>query len=403
MESEMRSIGELARESGLTISALRFYDRAGVLVPAQVDPFSSYRWYGPGQLHEARLLARLRRAGMPLTDIRLVLAAWAGGDNALVRGLLEEHLRRLERGLSEARREFSTVRELIRNAESAESAESAEKAENPMTKPDTAPATAHIALSIPAAELAGALDAVRFAAGSDPALPMLAGVLFDIEGGRLRVVATDRYRMAVAVAVAHATAPGHGASSARVQAMVPSALVDAMRALLGRGDGDGGDAAATARLTVDGERITLETADRQAGGQCLGRGFPDYRRLVRLPAGRRVETDTAGLRAAVEHGPVLAGERSEDGASFDLTVLSVTADGALTVTEDCEHEHHPADRVAGRIGVNRDFLLQALAAGDRDRLVLELGGPTAPLAIRRLDNEHTYSLLMPVRIGEDAG
>lgn len=71
----MRSIGEMARDSGLSVSALRFYDGAGVLVPAWVDPVSGYRWYGPGQLEESRLLARLRRAGMPLADIRLVLPA----------------------------------------------------------------------------------------------------------------------------------------------------------------------------------------------------------------------------------------------------------------------------------------------------------------------------------------
>lgn len=69
----MRSIGEMARNSGLSVSTLRFYDGAGVLVPARVDPVSGYRWYGPEQLEESRLLARLRRAGMPLADIRLVL------------------------------------------------------------------------------------------------------------------------------------------------------------------------------------------------------------------------------------------------------------------------------------------------------------------------------------------
>lgn len=74
VESETRSIGEMARDSGLSVSALRFYDRGGVLVPTWVDPVSGYRWYGPGQLDEARLLARLRRAAMPLADIRLVLA-----------------------------------------------------------------------------------------------------------------------------------------------------------------------------------------------------------------------------------------------------------------------------------------------------------------------------------------
>ncbi|GAA3788307.1 hypothetical protein GCM10022403_023470 [Streptomyces coacervatus] len=59
-----------------------------MLVPAWVDPVSSYRWYEPEQLEEARLLARLRRAGMPLADIRLVLASWSGTDTDLVRKLL---------------------------------------------------------------------------------------------------------------------------------------------------------------------------------------------------------------------------------------------------------------------------------------------------------------------------
>src|SRR4051812_27516525 len=69
VERKMRSIGEMARDSGLSVSALRFYDGAGVLAPAWVDPESGYRWYGPEQLEESQLLARLRRAGMPLADI----------------------------------------------------------------------------------------------------------------------------------------------------------------------------------------------------------------------------------------------------------------------------------------------------------------------------------------------
>jgi DNA polymerase III sliding clamp (beta) subunit (PCNA family) len=42
------------------------------------------------------------------------------------------------------------------------------------------------------------------------------------------------------------------------------------------------------------------------------------------------------------------------------------------------------------------FLLHALTAGAWDELILELGAPTAPLAIRRPDDEGTFSLLMPV-------
>ncbi|MGW3589833.1 DNA polymerase III subunit beta family protein [Streptomyces fungicidicus] len=359
----MRSIGETARDSGLGVSALRFYDRAGVLVPARVDPVSGYRWYAPEQLEEARLLARLRRAGMPLADIRLVLAGWAGADTDLVRRLLEAHLRRLERGLSDARTEFSALRALL------------DDRENPMTSlsDDTA-----VRLSLSGSALAAALDAVRFAAGTDPGLPMLGGILFDVEDGALCLVTTDRYRMAVAQAAAE------GPAGSRVRVTVPLPLADAMRALL-----DGDD---PVRLSVDGDRVTLETGDRQTAGQCLGHDFPDYRRLVRLPAGRRAPVDVPAFREAVRTGPVRTGEvREQDGVPCDLTVLEVAADGSVA----------PAgDGAEGRdlVAVNRDFLLEALAAGAGDRLVLEIGDPTAPLAIRRPDDADTFSILMPVRL-----
>ncbi|GAB3005328.1 MerR family DNA-binding transcriptional regulator [Streptomyces pseudoechinosporeus] len=360
----MRSIGEMARDSGLGVSALRFYDRAGVLVPAWVDPVSGYRWYGPEQLEEARLLARLRRAGMPLADIRLVLAGWSSADTDLVRKLLEAHLRRLELGLSDARSEFSTLRALL------------EHRENPMTSLRTAT----IRLSVSSLELAAALDAVRFAASTDPELPMLGGVLFDIEDEALHVVATDRYRMAVA----RTGTTGHGGP--RMQVIVPAPLADAMRALLSGEE--------PVQLAVDGDRVTLESGDgsRQAAGQGLDHDFPDYRRLVQLPAGRRALVDVPAFQEAVKTGPVRASEvQKPDGESVDLSVLKVTADGTVTICEDGDDDQN-------HVAVNREFLLHALTAGARDQLIVEFGAPTAPIAIRRPDDEDTFSMLMPVRL-----
>lgn len=71
--------------------------------------------------------------------------------------------------------------------------------------------------------------------------------------------------------------------------------------------------------------------------------------------------------------------------SCDLSVLRVTADGVVTVCEDGDDDH---DHVA----VNREFMLDALAAGARDRLILEFGAPTAPLTIRRTEAEDTFSM-----------
>jgi DNA-binding transcriptional MerR regulator len=72
MENLM-SIGDFASASRLSQKALRLYGENGVLVPAWVDPDSGYRYYRAEQLQTATLIALLRRAGMPLLEIRSFL------------------------------------------------------------------------------------------------------------------------------------------------------------------------------------------------------------------------------------------------------------------------------------------------------------------------------------------
>lgn len=71
---DLVSIGEFARLSRLSAKALRLYDELELLPPERVDPDSGYRWYATAQLGQARLLAALRQVGMPLAEIRAILA-----------------------------------------------------------------------------------------------------------------------------------------------------------------------------------------------------------------------------------------------------------------------------------------------------------------------------------------
>ncbi|MBM9508479.1 MerR family transcriptional regulator [Actinacidiphila acididurans] len=74
MEPELLGIGAFARASRLSPKALRLYDDLGLLRPARVDPVTGYRRYAPDQLEQARLVAWLRRLGMPLARIRRICA-----------------------------------------------------------------------------------------------------------------------------------------------------------------------------------------------------------------------------------------------------------------------------------------------------------------------------------------
>jgi DNA-binding transcriptional MerR regulator len=70
---DQMSIGEFARRSRLSAKALRLYDELGLLPPARVDEDSGYRFYEPGQLEQARLIAALRQLQVPLAEIKAIL------------------------------------------------------------------------------------------------------------------------------------------------------------------------------------------------------------------------------------------------------------------------------------------------------------------------------------------
>src|ERR1700749_4824531 len=67
-------MGEFGRRSRLPARALRLYDELGLLPPARVDEDSGYRFYEPGQLKQARLIAALRQLQIPLAEIKAIRA-----------------------------------------------------------------------------------------------------------------------------------------------------------------------------------------------------------------------------------------------------------------------------------------------------------------------------------------
>jgi MerR family mercuric resistance operon transcriptional regulator/MerR family copper efflux transcriptional regulator len=71
-------IGEIARQSGVSVDTVRFYERVGVLPPAERRP-SGYREYGPATVERIRLTRELQAIGFTLDDVVAALAAHDAG------------------------------------------------------------------------------------------------------------------------------------------------------------------------------------------------------------------------------------------------------------------------------------------------------------------------------------
>lgn len=361
------TIGEVARRSGLTASALRFYDREGVLVPADVDVLTGYRRYAVSQVRVARLLASLRRVGMPLAEVALVLDEDARGASGAAADVVAAHEQRLVDGLADARAEIRRTLALLAERDRADGA------------------TRRV--TVRAGELAAAIGAVRFAvapgepvagAPDGPDLSVLTGMLVEVGDGEVRCVASDRYRLAVgwapvagsAVAGSGVDGSGLAGSSApvggRPAAVVPADWADRVAAACRAAAAD-----TEVELDVDAEQVGARVAGELFATAVVPGSFPDYRVVVGGGPDRGA-ADAGGLRSQLPLGTESVG--------------LVVRDGRVQLA--------PTDAAAvADVLVDPTFLHEALAvAGARPTLVLD--GARRPLAVR--GDGAGFSVLMPV-------
>jgi DNA-binding transcriptional MerR regulator len=100
-------IGEISRRSGISAKAVRLYEERGLLKPSARSE-AGYRLYGPDALRRLMRIVLLRRMGLGLADIGLLLQR----DGALDLVLLDERIEALERELVERRTSLAKLRRL---------------------------------------------------------------------------------------------------------------------------------------------------------------------------------------------------------------------------------------------------------------------------------------------------
>lgn len=104
------SIGDFSRATHMTVKTLRHYHEIGLLEPVDVDPHTGYRRYSAEQIPTAQVVRRFRDLGMPLDEIRTVLAA---EDVATRNRHISAHLDRLEHELGRTQRAVASLRDLL--------------------------------------------------------------------------------------------------------------------------------------------------------------------------------------------------------------------------------------------------------------------------------------------------
>ena len=107
---EQLTIGAFSRLTHLSIKTLRYYHEVGLLEPAVVDPGSGYRYYRAGQAYSAQLVRRFRDLGLPVADVKAVLAA---PDLTARDAILAGHLDRMRDQLRQTEAAVNSLRRML--------------------------------------------------------------------------------------------------------------------------------------------------------------------------------------------------------------------------------------------------------------------------------------------------
>jgi DNA-binding transcriptional MerR regulator len=86
-------VAELAERAGIAPSTVRFYERAGLLSPAQRAP-NGYRMFDESALDELAFITRAKSIGMSLEDIAGLVAAWPTGECRSLQARMRDFLAR---------------------------------------------------------------------------------------------------------------------------------------------------------------------------------------------------------------------------------------------------------------------------------------------------------------------
>jgi DNA-binding transcriptional MerR regulator len=101
MAAEM-FIGDVAKQAGLTVKTLRYYEQLGLLAPAHRRE-SGYRTYEAADLERVRFIKGAKALGLTLAEIKEIIEVWDSGQRPCSRvgAFLDDKLTQLDRRIAE--------------------------------------------------------------------------------------------------------------------------------------------------------------------------------------------------------------------------------------------------------------------------------------------------------------
>ena len=249
--------------------------------------------------------------------------------------------------------------------------------------PPVVPASPQSWVSIEAKVLREMLTQTSFAVSHDETRYALNGVLFAFQGKDVRMVATDGHRLALSTR-------SLGQSVASATGIVPRKAVTEIMRVIGAGE--------EVQVAITENQYVLQKPTFVMTARLIEGQFPNYEAVIPKAHPGRLTTARSGLSAALRRVAVMAEERNKPvKLALSPASLKVSASSQeLGEAEEVLDVEYAGEELV--IGFNSRYLLDAMAALEKDQVVLEIKDAQSPGVIKSVEGEGYCCVIMPMRI-----
>lgn len=239
-------------------------------------------------------------------------------------------------------------------------------------------------LKLPQAELRRLIDKVHFSMAQQDVRYYLNGMLLESDGPVLRAVATDGHRLALCESTLQEPVKG------KHQVIVPRKGVLELQRMLGQ--------EGSVELAIGTNHVRAEIGDIRFTSKLIDGRFPEYGRVIPTRASRIVDADRGVLRQALQRTAILSNEKYR-GIRLNVKPNLLTLQTHNPEQEEAEDQievGYSGDEV--EIGFNVNYLLDALAAVETERVHIGLTDANSSCLITAPDITTAKYVVMPMRL-----
>ncbi len=238
--------------------------------------------------------------------------------------------------------------------------------------------------SIPCSVLSEMIDRTHFAMAQQDVRYYLNGMLFEVDAGKLRTVATDGHRLTL-------TECKDVPEDIELSVIVPrKGVLELGRLVSGRGDevllivGNN-----HMRAEVDGIRFTSKLIDGK---------FPDYDRVIPKNSDKKILVNRDSFKEGLQRAAILSNEK------FKGVRLVLDDEGIGLFSNNPEQEEaeiHISADINGdelEIGFNVQYLLDVLNSCKIEKVEINLGDVNSSCLIQEAEGSNAIYVIMPMRL-----